>query len=276
MNTQVLGTTISHKYGVTEKKKAELDALNNQVLDAQNEVEQLEAIVNSLTSKTAKFNGYLALATERKDKAIATKKELDALVLKIKALRRNSEVAFDEMVLADEKMKLLAKQVKALIDQLIYSAEVIDKFNNLVIRKKALNPLISDELVDMVNKAGSDANNAVALTMVALKAVFAAQSVSMESEAAAALEYNQAIKLDEIITGTDPQGNPATNRDRSLVALVEDDVKRAKQRYDYYTIADKEATDELSNAQAKLARAQIKLKSLQSGLAAANAAALAS
>ena len=45
MSSYIIDNTKTPKYGVTEKKKETLDLLSNQILDAQNEVQQLQAIV---------------------------------------------------------------------------------------------------------------------------------------------------------------------------------------------------------------------------------------
>src|SRR6218665_98027 len=131
------------KYGVTERKKAEIDQLTIQVADARYNVEQQQAVVTSLTAKSQKYQGYLSTATANRTAALNNKTMLDETVSGINDLRQSSQSAFDKMVLANEKTKDVAIGMKSLIDKLIYSAEVIDKLSNLVIRQKAMNPLIS-------------------------------------------------------------------------------------------------------------------------------------
>jgi hypothetical protein len=266
----------SKKYGITEKKRAELDLLTNQVIDAQYDVEQLQAVVNSLTEKSEKFQGFLAIADTNKAQALSNRNLLDQVVQNALSLKDNSQIAFNEMVLADSKTKEVAKEIKNLINKLIYSAEVINKLANLVIRKKALNPLISDDLVSRIGTAGTDANNAVALALVALQSTFAAQASNLESEAATALEYTQSIKLYQILTGTMPDGKKSEDYDNCLAKLLYDAYNSAKISYEHAHQATRDTTIQLNKANANLTKAQIKLRSLQLGLAAGNAAALAS
>ncbi len=80
------------------------------------------------------------------------------------------------MVIAKGQTVQVAENINSVINKLIYSAESINKLANLVVRKKAQNPLISDELVSMITTAGTDANNAVAVTLVALKSAFGGTS----------------------------------------------------------------------------------------------------
>jgi chromosome segregation ATPase len=265
-----------NRYGVTEKKKAELDALNGQVLSAQNQVEQLQAVVNSLQEKTNRFQNENTAAQQNKVVANGNKLDLVSITQNVKDLLASSNTAFDQVVLADTSTKRLCTQVNIVINKLIYSAELINKLGNLVVRKKALNPLISNDLVTMITTAGNDANNAVALSLVALKSSFTAQAMSIESEATAALEYTDAIKLLEILTGKNAQGKPSARISQSLTELIELANTQADEKAKQAEKALKEVTEQLNATKAQLSKAQVKLTSLQTGLAAANAAAMAS
>ncbi|MCH9661476.1 MAG: hypothetical protein K0U54_11255 [Bacteroidetes bacterium] len=277
--TQIIQST--RKYGITERKKAELDLLTNEVLDAQHEVEQYQAMVTSLTEKNNEYLEYLAEAEATRDHTRANVDLLDQLIQDVTSLKDNSNIAFDEMVLADDKIKDVSKGIKEVMDELIYSAEVINKLSNIIIKKKAKNPLISDELIDLVNTIGKDANDAVALTLVGLQSTYAAEATSVESEAASALEYRQAIQLYEVLRGRKESAEGPGMKDTStykqcLENLVKKAYKKAKKDYNTERKASKEVTDQLNQVTIKFNKAQVNLSSLQAGLAAANAAALAS
>jgi len=264
------------QYGITERKKQELDQLTQQVLDAQDTVEQYEAIVSSLTQKSNKLQAELATAEGNKTQALSNKDLLDTMVNNAKDLQNNSEITFDAIVLADAKIKIVATEIKTTINNLIYSAEVINKLSNLVIRKKAVNPLISDELITMVTKASTDANNAVALTLVALQSVFSSQATTLESEAAMSLQLLQATKLYELIIGQEVDDIQNELPQDTIKSLLENAYNITSAMYDEALTASKDTIKQLSDVQSKLSDAQVQLASLQSGLAAANAAALAS
>jgi hypothetical protein len=261
------------RYGVTEKKKAELDNLTIQVTDAQYDVQQAQAIVDSLTIKAASFQAAMVADNNTMLQTLSNKNMLTQILQSASSLQENSETAFNGIVIADAKTRDVAISVKSLIDKLIYAAEVINKLSNLIIRKKALNPLINDDLVTQVTTAGTDANNAVALTLVALQAAYAAQAANLLSEAASALQYTQSMKLYDVLSGTDEDPKDAEN---SLRALLDDTYETAKRVYDQSVKASNATNQQLSVATSNLVQAQIKLRSYQLGLAAANAAALAS
>ncbi|RYU91654.1 hypothetical protein EWM62_06865 [Mucilaginibacter terrigena] len=261
------------RYGVTEKKKSELDALTIQVTDTQYDVQQMQAIVDSLTTKAANFQAYVVTNDNNRARTLSNRNMLTQILQSATSLQQNSETAFNAIVIADSKTRDVAVGVKVLIDKLIYSAEVINKLSNLIIRKKALNPLINDDLVAKVSTAGADANNAVALTLVALQSAYAAQASNLQSEAASALQYTQAIKLYDVLSGQDEDEKDAEN---SLSTLLDNAYENAKKIYDQSVKASDATNQQLSVATANLVQAQIKLRSYQLGLAAANAAALAS
>jgi hypothetical protein len=268
------------RYGVTERKKAELDALTLQVLDAQQQVDQYQAIVTALTGKLSNFQALLAINDTDRANALNNKTLVDQLVQSFLDLQNNSSIAFNEMAEAEVTTNALAVSINNVIEKLIYTAEMINKLAANVTRKKALNPLISDDLVSMLTTAGADANNAVALTLVALQTAFAAQATNKESNAATSLEYVQSMDVYQLITGTDMNGNKVVDKDGkwigSLQHLLHKAYKKSKTNYADTQLAVKLTTEQLNEAQLNLNAALVTLQSLQLGLAAGNAAALAS
>jgi len=273
---QVRPATITNRYGITESKKAELDALSLQVIDAQYDVNKFQSIVTSLADKVNSFQGFLATAENTRTQAYNNKILMDQLLQNAIDLKNNSNIAFNEIVVADSKTKDLSTNIKMVIDKLIYSVDVLNKLSAIVTRKKALNPLISDELISVLATAGTDANNAIALTLIALKSTFAAQASNTESEAAIELAYTQSDDLYECLIGAPDDDNDTSKKETSLDCLLHDAYANAKENYHRMEKALAMSTKQLNDAKSDLNKAQIKLKSLQSGLAAANAAALAS
>ena len=86
-NTIALTTMKPSKYGVTERKKQELDELSQKVLNAKSLVEQLTAIVDSLTSKSDKLKTDLATAETNKAKALSNKNLVDEVINNLLTLK---------------------------------------------------------------------------------------------------------------------------------------------------------------------------------------------
>ncbi|PCI96274.1 MAG: hypothetical protein COB15_10920 [Flavobacteriales bacterium] len=284
------------KYGVTEKKKEELDELQINLLKTQRNVDQEKAIVTALSEKSEKLKGFLTVAGDNSAQALSNRNLVDEIITLAENLQSNSKIAFSEMAAAKAKTQVVSVEIKALIDKLIFSAELINKLSNLVIRKKAQNPLISNELVAMVGAAGADANNAVALTLVALKSAYTALSSGIESRATTALQYNQVKDLYTSLTGisvaeTDDklQGDSMINATKIVKSKSTDSKKVTKcikellyeayenalVEYEILHKASIDTTKQLSSAKAKLDKEEVQLTSYKSGMAAATAAALA-
>lgn len=259
------------RYGVTENKKRTLDSLTYQVLNAKDEVSQLQTIVKSLTDKLATFNGFLTQADANKTQAKNNVTQLDNIIKNALELKENSGISLEEINLANDKTNQVALNTTIVINKLIYTAEMINKLAGLITRKKAQNPLISDQLITMITAAGTNANNAVALSLVALNATFTAQSTNKDVLNTAKLENKQSSKLYNQLT-TDAKTN---SPNASLKTLLKNSCDIAVAEFKKLQKAYDETLNQLNIKTAELNKAQINLKSLQAGLAAANAAALA-
>ncbi len=259
--------------GITEKKKAELDALTREILQAQYDVEQFQSVVTSLTQKSIACQQVLAYSDDRRGQCHTLKDLMDQLLQTFLNTKDGAHIAYNETNLACTKTKAMATQIKLVVDKLIYSAEKINKLANVLIRKKALNPLISDDLVARVVTAGKDANNAVALTLIAFKSAFTARASIMELEVLTGFLDLQSSALYENISA-DTTGKPEAGK--HLTDQISHAYEQAKLQYEQAQHAVSETTNQVNTAQGLLSTAQLKLRSLQAALAAGNAAALAS
>jgi hypothetical protein len=266
----------NNMYGVTERKKSEIDALANEVLDNQGQVDQLQAIVNSLTQKSSKLQSQLNDAQKNKSVALSNNELGEEVMNNARDVMESSEKTYLQILTSENLIYDLSKDINNVINKLIYSVEVINKLSALVTRKKAINPLISDELIALLAKAGTDANNAVSLTMKALKSVFVSQATISESESSLALEYLQSVKLIEFIIGQDIDLSKSDIPKKGVKELLQESYDVSVSVYDSALDAFEDIQDQLNNAKDDLSQAQIRLTSSQAGFAAANAAALAS
>jgi ribosomal 50S subunit-recycling heat shock protein len=255
-----------------------LNALAQDIIDAQYKVNQWQACVNSLTEKSIKYQSFIALAETNKTSALSNKNTIDQISEQIQDLKNSTEVTFNEIVNASVKTKILATQIKSTLDKLIYSADLIDKLATQTVRKKALNPLISDDLISILSKSRADANNAVALTLIALQSTYASQASTIEAEAALTLQYSQSMALYQFVTDKKPlhedklKDNNLLFSKSGLIAFFYKAYDEAQNYFEQMQEANTSTNLQLNNANAQLSKAEVKLKSLQSALVAANAA----
>jgi hypothetical protein len=191
----------NYKYAINEKKQAELDSLSAQISRVQYQVEQLQTVVNSLTQKNTDYETFLADAENNRATALNNLNQVKLVLEGIKEMNRKACLTAQQTFNADQKIKETATQVSILINQLIYSVEIIDKLALLINKKKTSGIIISNDLVSLVTTASADANNAVASTLTALNSCYAAMTSGTEANMVTVLECMQGIKLYELISG---------------------------------------------------------------------------
>ena len=103
----------SLKYGVTEKKKAELDTLQNQVIDTQAEVLQQQIIVTSLTEKSKRFQTFLLQAANYRTISLNNKALVDQVIQNAYDLSYNSKVAFSKMTISNDNTGQVALAISS-------------------------------------------------------------------------------------------------------------------------------------------------------------------
>lgn len=252
-------------------KKEEIEALMLDIQKMQREVDDMQAIVEGLAERAARTQEILVAADAVRLTALNNRNSCEGLVQAVYTLLQNSTITLGEVEEADKTTRELATQFKATLDKLIHAAEAVNKLASLIVRKKALNPLISDDLIRIINTAGSDANNSIALALVALRSVFEAETSNRVACSEIAAENLLATGLCKAVAGEKGK----TSKQAPLQEMFGTAYDKLSANYTLAFEANDIATKELNNATTELNKLQLKLKTLQAGLAAANAAALA-
>lgn len=217
----------SMKNGIAELKNAEIEALTNQVNKAQFRVNQLTTVVTSLTAKQANFAALLTDADSKKDVALANLNQAKTLVANVETLQRYALLVNQQTDKSLNNVRETANHMAVLIEQLIFSADVVEKLSGFVNRQKAANKVIPDALVAVLNQATSDANNAVALTLTALQSSYASAASVDEAGSVSALGARQAQQWLTLLTGVSPdvQDSIAQKRTNAIIKSVEKVLK---------------------------------------------------
>ena len=174
------GSSQANHLAITDAKKAMLDSMAKEAADAQYEVEKYQAKVSALADHVQRCREFLADAEGISSKAKSNRDLLDKLIKQIAELQSQSEIANEAMVKGANKTTGSFKEINEVMQKLIYTGSLVNKLENTVIRQKAVNPLISDELISSLNNAVTDTNNAVALTLIALKSAYVAYTINIE------------------------------------------------------------------------------------------------
>jgi hypothetical protein len=276
--------------GIVYKEKAQLDWLAMQVAEAQYEVDQYQAIVDAETAKSIQFNAYLTAAELNKAAALTNFNLAIDIDSSVNALCTSTGLALKQTGTATREIKRVSGEMATLINKLIFTVELIDRFGQLVNKQKLSNPLVPDTLISFMAKATADANNAVALTLAALQSCYVAEATSLRSEQIITLENDQVTRLKStierqtLVSGTQNVAGLVVDGNfvvgftpdcTGVLALVQQAYDKASEKYNQALINVNIVNQQLAYAQSALATATTSLNSYKAGLAAATAAAYA-
>jgi chromosome segregation ATPase len=270
---------------VADRKNSEIQSLTGQVTQAQYDVAEKQAIVNSLQAKSQQFSQYLAQADDDQDTTLSNLNTGKDVLSSANALAGSMLAANNKVSQASSGSSDVAAQMAELVNKLILSIEYINRASQLVNKQKANNPLVPDKLIDSMSKAATSANNAIALTLTALQSCYVAEATLLESNNVLALGYEKSAELFKqmgylwnsqsgvvLMAATAPSSG--TNLP-GILAMLQQAYDNAKANYNEALTSNNIVTKQLAHAQEELADAQVRLNSYQSGLAAATAAAYA-
>ncbi len=272
-------------YGVAYVEMAKINLLTTQVQDATYSVTENQAIVAALSDKLAQFNGYLTEATNNRSNSLNMLNAVKDMHSNVNSLASNVSLANKQTNKATFGISSVAQEMSDLVNKLIFSTELIEKFGQIVNKQKQINPLIPDSLISLISKATTDANKAISLTLVALQSAYAAEATSLAAQSLGNLEDSQAqALLQKITVNANPHKDKPTlpelpvsltAQGSGILALMQANYADSNQAYNQALHAVNMVTTQLNHAQAALDAANTQLSSYSAGLAAATAAAYA-
>ncbi len=278
--------SISLAVNVADNKNAELNSLTNSVTAAQFLVAQRQAIVTSLQAKSAQFAAYLTQATNDQATALANLTLAKDAIASVTSLTNSLGTEATQTQLAAQGAGSVSADMATLIGKLIFSLDFINKVAVLVNKQKSSNPLLPDSLITAMNKASTAGNNAIALTLTALRSCYVAEATLLESSVVAELASGQSTALSKtMLAGWAPQddvplvpaetGNGLPPVTPGILNLLNLAYTIAVKTYKKALWDNAIVARQVSFAQGQLAAATVQLGSLKAGLAAATAAAYA-
>ncbi len=191
----------AHKYGINEKKKANVSALTDSVEKLQFCMAQQQSVVDALTQKSIEFTASLAMAERKRDLASVQSDLAIEAVSCIKTIKRKTNLVKKQTNKSDAKINQTVTQMTELVKQVIFSVEIVNKLVALIQKKKSSGAIISSELSSVMSNAASNANIAVSSTLLALRSCHAAMATGEECSQLTEQEVHESIDLYALITG---------------------------------------------------------------------------
>jgi hypothetical protein len=256
---------------VTAEKTTRIKHLERQVENAKDNLAKAEATYNSYQSKSELFDELLA--QDSNTMSIMTDQENLAVDLsqKVNSLFDTATVAIGTANDTYADTQALLKSVQKVVDATLLAATDITLSAELIMKRKASNPLISSELVSEAAKAATDANKAVSLIINTLTSTFNALSTANQANNTSEIVQAEILYLKDLVI----QDTSLTDVDTSLVSIQEtakNNVDNSRSAQKEAQSAADEARQQMMKAKNGLNRATAELSNAEASLSAAQAA----
>lgn len=249
---------------VTAEKTTRIKHLQRLVEDAKNNVAKAEATYNSYASKSELFDQLyedasttLAVMTDQENLA-------SDLVQKVNSLFDTATVAIGTANDTYLDTKKLLHSVQKVVDATLAAATDIVLSAELIMKRKASNPLISSELVTEAAQAATDANKAVSLIINALTATFNALATANQANNTAEIVQAEILYLKDLVV----EDTSLSDANTSMITIQE----KAHDNYVNARNAEKEALKAADQAKQQMMKSKNMLNRATAELANAEAA----
>lgn len=256
---------------VTAEKSTRIEHLKRKVEDAKNEQAKAEATFNSFSSKSELFEQLHDQAQSTLDIMTDQENQASELVQKVNSLFNTATVAIGTANDTYLDTKKLLGSVQKVVDATLAAATDITLSAELIMKRKAANPLISSELVTEASQAAKDANKAVSLIINTLTATFNALATANQASNTAEIVQAEIIYLKDLVV----LDNSPDNLETSLVTIqerVHTNFVNARNAEKEALVAADEAKQQMMKSKNELTRATADLANAEAALNAAQAA----
>lgn len=265
------GTLSAHKVkkpfqDITALKTAQINELKLQVQAAKKTLAITQAAYDSYAAKSALFDTLLSEATNRL--TVLTNQDNLAVDLSQKTTslhntcERSVRTANDTYADTKDLLESVQEVVRATID----AATDIQLSAELIMKRKAANPLISSELVTEASQAASDANKAVSLIINTMTATFNALVTANQANNTAESAQLEISYLQGKVVDKNNNANAIQAQARQYYHAARSAEKEAQSAADVARQEMLKAKNELTSATANLANAEAALNAAEAAV----------
>ncbi|WP_420590828.1 hypothetical protein [Bacterioplanoides sp.] len=189
------------KYGINERKKADISALTDDVEVLEYQLRQQQAVVDELSEKATEFSAQLADAEKKRDQAARRSDMVIEAASNVRSIMHKASMVQKQTGKSGAGASKTLVQMKTLVQQVIFSADLVGRLVVMVQKKKSAGALISSELIRVLDGAAKDADGAVSSTLKALTSCYNAVAETEDSTRLTHQELHQSIELYTMISG---------------------------------------------------------------------------
>lgn len=159
----------------TKKSKVsnkQLHSFIQEVKNTKEEIDLLEVTVSDLSKKAVWMQHKQIKTRTYGNSILECRNNLLQLIETVNDLNNNENSIGLEVVAANTKINQLTKMVDELLKKLLFTIALVNKLSTAIIRKKALNPLISDDLLKSMSIITENSSLAADASLLALQHTF--------------------------------------------------------------------------------------------------------
>lgn len=258
---------------VTAQKTARIKHLQRVVQDAQLELAEAEATFESFEAKAELFAALLANAQNKLGVMTTQDNMATDASQKVQSLFHTATAAISTANDTYSDTQNLLKAVQKVVEATLSAATDIVQSAELIMTRKAANPLISSQLVTDAAQAATDASKTVSLIINALTATFNALSTANQASNTAEIVQAEIIYLKDLVVGSKAgAAGLVSAADMTIEDQTGSNYSQARDYEKESQMASDQANQQMIKAKNDLTRATANLANSQSALSAAEAA----
>lgn len=192
---------MSKKYAINQRKKSDLAALTDEVAVLEFQQQQQQSVVDELELKVSEFSLLLNEAEAKREQAAVRSDMVISAVSHVRAIMHKASMVKKQTAKSDSVIGKTLNEMKKLVQQVIFSADLVNRLVLMIQKKKSSGALISSELSRVMEGAANDADTAVNATLKALTSCHNAVAASEDSSRLTHQEMHQSIELYAMISG---------------------------------------------------------------------------
>lgn len=257
---------------VTAQKTSRIKHLKRLVEDAKKALADSEATYEAFQAKSELFNELLTNATSRLNEMNSQDNLAIDTGQKVKSLFNTASVAVTTANDTYADTKHLLRTVQEVVESTLNAATDIALSAELIMTRKAANPLISSQLVTDASQAATDASKAVSLIVNTLTSTFNALSTANQANNTAEMAQIEIEYLKELIVGEPALASLTSPTKMPVESQVKEYYQEARDAERLSQKAADEARQQVLKSKNELTRSTANLANVEAALNAAEAA----
>ena len=245
---------------ISQLKLTEINTLTHAVDQLQSDVDRRRAAIASFAARNDAFSDLLNTADALRDSTAATLDQGQAIHAATRTIDATSNTATQRVGQIRTMMDQMAAKQIELLRQLVGVVNLLEKAHQHAQQQKAVNPLIPDALLTLLDKAVEQSANVLSLSLVA-------QDSCLMTDGGLTATHGNLLQARDAVAELLAALNAG---DDSVLGRLGEIQRYAADRYAETLAASHNASQQLDHANRECAAREARLSALKAGLSAMN------